>query len=55
MTTLKSLSARLGMKLPIIQSPFGGGLSTMTLAATVSNAGGMGSFGAHLLEPDEII
>lgn len=46
---------RLGMALPVIQGPFGGGLSTVRLAATVSNAGGMGSFGAHLLEPDEII
>lgn len=47
--------ARLGMQLPVIQGPFGGGLSTVKLAATVSNAGGMGSFGAHLLEPEEIL
>jgi nitronate monooxygenase len=42
------LPASLGLALPIIQGPFGGGLSTVT------NAGGMGSYGAHLLEPDEI-
>jgi nitronate monooxygenase len=47
--------ARLGMRLPVIQGPFGGGLSTVKLAATVSNAGGMGSYGAHLLEPEEIV
>ncbi|MBB5518683.1 NAD(P)H-dependent flavin oxidoreductase [Amphiplicatus metriothermophilus] len=46
---------RLGIEHPIIQGPFGGGLSTVTLAATVSNAGGLGSFGAHLLEGDEIV
>lgn len=40
---------------PIIQGPFGGGLSTVPLVSGVSNAGGMGSFGAHVLTPDEII
>ncbi|HCT77116.1 MAG TPA: 2-nitropropane dioxygenase [Micromonosporaceae bacterium] len=39
---------------PIIQGPFGGGLSTVLLAATVSNAGGLGSYGAHILEPEGI-
>jgi nitronate monooxygenase len=43
------------MALPIIQGPFGGGLSTVKLAAAVTHAGGMGSYGAHLLEPREII
>lgn len=50
-----NLLARLGMVLPVIQGPFGGGLSTVKLAAAVTNAGGMGSYGAHLLEPREII
>lgn len=45
---------RLEMVHPIIQGPFGGGLSTATLAATVSNLGGLGSFGAHQLQPDAI-
>lgn len=45
---------RLGVKFPIIQGPFGGGLSTATLAATVSNLGGLGSFGAHMLQPADI-
>jgi nitronate monooxygenase len=52
---MNSITSRLGMSLPIIQGPFGGGLSTVKLAATVTNAGGMGSFGAHLLEPEEIV
>lgn len=50
-----NLLSRLGMALPVIQGPFGGGLSTVRLAATVTNAGGMGSYGAHLLDPEEII
>jgi nitronate monooxygenase len=45
---------RLGVRYPIIQGPFGGGLSTTRLAATVSNMGGLGSYGAHILAPDEI-
>lgn len=55
MNTPASLAARLGMALPVIQGPFGGGLSTVKLAATVTQAGGMGSYGAHLLEPEEIV
>jgi nitronate monooxygenase len=45
---------RLGIELPIIQGPFGGGLSTDRLAAMVSERGGLGSYGAHALPPDEI-
>ncbi|WP_366946089.1 nitronate monooxygenase [uncultured Maricaulis sp.] len=48
------IQRRLGLPHPIIQGPFGGGLSTVALAAAVSNAGGLGSYGAHILEPDEI-
>src|SRR5690606_22399034 len=39
---------------PIVQGPFGGGLSTPELTATVSNLGGLGSFGAHILEGEQI-
>lgn len=52
---MSDLVTLLGMALPVIQGPFGGGLSTVGLAAAVSNAGGMGSYGAHLLDPEEII
>ena len=44
----------LSIRYPIVQGPFGGGLSSTTLLAAVSNAGGLGSFGAHHLPPDEI-
>lgn len=46
---------RLGLTLPVVQGPFGGGLSTARLAATVSNLGGLGSYGAHSLPPERII
>ena len=48
------VSELLGIRYPIIQGPFGGGLSTVQLTAVVSNAGGMGSFGAHHLSPIQI-
>ena len=48
------VSDRLGIRYPIIQGPFGGGLSTIQLTAVVSNAGGLGSFGAHHLSPVQI-
>ena len=47
------LSAKLGTELPIIQGPLGG-FSTERLAAAVSNLGGLGSYGAHNLSPDQI-
>ena len=47
------VSSRLGIEYPIIQGPLGG-LSTQRLAATVSNFGGLGSFGAHGLSPSAI-
>jgi nitronate monooxygenase len=48
------VTQRLNIRYPIIQGPFGGG-STATLVATVSNAGGLGSFGACDLSPERII
>ncbi|TGM58863.1 NAD(P)H-dependent flavin oxidoreductase [Leptospira adleri] len=45
---------RLGVRFPIIQGPFGGGLSTARLAAAVSNLGGLGSYGAHSLAPSDL-
>lgn len=44
----------LGVRHPIVQGPFGSGLSTVPLVAAVSDAGGLGSFGAHDLDPSEI-
>lgn len=37
-----------------MQGPFGGGLSSVELTAAVSNAGGLGSFGAQQLSPAEL-
>lgn len=48
------VSALLGIRYPIIQGPFGGGLSTSRLVGTVAAAGGLGSYGAHYLKPDQI-
>ena len=45
---------RLGIQHPIVQGPFGGGLSTVALASTVANHGGLGSFGAQMLPPERI-
>jgi hypothetical protein len=45
---------RLGLRYPIVQGPFGGGLSSPELAAAVSNAGGLGSFGAQGMTPTAI-
>jgi len=45
----------LGIDYPIMQGPFGGGLSSVELAATVSNEGGLGGYGAYMLSPEEII
>ncbi|WP_159941669.1 MULTISPECIES: nitronate monooxygenase family protein [unclassified Nocardiopsis] len=49
-----ALRRLLGIRHPVVQGPFGGGLSTVALAAAVSNGGGLGSYGAHLLSPEEI-
>lgn len=45
---------RLGIQHPIIQGPFGGGISTVELVSAVSNRGGLGSFGAHIVAPEDI-
>lgn len=45
---------RLGLRLPVVQGPFGGGLSSVELVSAVSNRGGLGSFGSHYQSADEI-
>jgi len=45
----------LGIQYPIMQGPFGGNLSSVELVATVSNAGGLGGYGAYTLNPQEIV
>jgi len=51
--TENRLTSRLGLQYPIIQGPLGG-LSSQQLTADVSNYGGLGSFGAHGLNPEAI-
>ena len=48
------LSDSFGLQVPIVQGPFGGGHSSVALAAAVSNGGGLGSFGAVNLSSEEI-
>ena len=45
---------RLGLRYPIVQGPFGGGFSSARLTTTVSNAGGLGSFGAQGQPPERM-
>lgn len=45
----------LGIQYPILQGPFGGGLSTVELVTAVSQAGGLGGYGAYTLSPQEIV
>jgi nitronate monooxygenase len=45
----------LGIDYPIVQGPFGGGLSSVNLTSTVSNAGGLGSFGGQPYSAREIV
>jgi len=47
------VSEAMGIEYPIIQGPLGG-FSSQRLTAAVSNFGGLGSFGAHSLEPQAI-
>lgn len=48
------LTELLNIASPIIQGPFGGGASSVELATTVCEAGGLGSFGANHLHGPQI-
>ena len=54
MQQASSFASQFGLKYPLIQGPFGGGLSSVELLKTVSNLGGLGSFGAYSLAPLQI-
>ncbi|WP_426745126.1 nitronate monooxygenase [Myxococcus faecalis] len=54
MWTDTRVARKLGTRLPLVQGPFGGGMSSTRLAAAVSEAGGLGSFGAHHLSAENI-
>jgi nitronate monooxygenase len=49
-----ALTERLGLGYPIVQGPFGSGLSSVELLTTVSEAGGLGSFGMQHLSAEQI-
>lgn len=53
MTTSGALGSLLGLHYPIIQAPMAGA-NTPELVAAVSNAGGLGMYGAAYLSPDQI-
>lgn len=50
-----SVTKMLGIDYPVFQGPFGGNLSSVELVAAVSNAGGLGGYGAYTLSPPEIV
>jgi nitronate monooxygenase len=45
---------RLNLAAPIVQGPFGSGLSSIDLVVAVSESGGLGSFGVHHLDGNGI-
>lgn len=48
------VTRRLGLAAPIIQAPFGGGISSVDLVVAVCESGGLGSFGVHHLDANDI-
>ncbi len=48
------VTRRLGVELPVVLAPLGGGPSTPALAAAVSEAGGLGSLAGGYLSPDRL-
>lgn len=48
------VTRRLGLTVPIVQGPFGGGISSVDLVVAVCESGGLGSFGVHHLDADGI-
>ncbi len=52
--TKTDITKLLKIDYPIVQGPFGRGGSTALLTATVSNGGGLGSFGANDLDASDI-
>lgn len=54
MKTETAVTRRLALDAPIIQGPFGSGLSSVDLVVAVSGGGGLGSFGAHHLDGEGI-
>ena len=49
-----TFSAKLGLRLPVIQAPMAGGPSSQELVAACSAAGALGSFGFAYTQPDDM-
>ncbi|MEJ7644658.1 MAG: nitronate monooxygenase [Chryseolinea sp.] len=49
------LTSLLDIQYPIVQGPFGGGLSSVALTTSVSNLGGLGSYGGQPFSAREIM
>jgi nitronate monooxygenase len=49
------LTNLINIRVPIVQGPFGGGYSSVELTATVSNLGGLGSFGLQSYNAAEMV
>src|SRR5216110_1943731 len=47
-----AFSERMGLRHPLVLAPMAGGPSTPALCAAVSEAGGLGSYGAAYLAPE---
>ncbi|MEC9347351.1 MAG: nitronate monooxygenase [Pseudomonadota bacterium] len=54
MTIRTGLMARLGLTVPVIQAPLGGGGDTPAMTAAVAEAGGLGCIGAAYMTPEAI-
>lgn len=50
-----TFSTLIGIEYPIVQGPFGGGLSSVNLTSTVSNEGGLGSYGCQPFSAAQIV
>src|SRR5580693_2260513 len=50
----ESFCARFGLRVPILLAPMAGA-SSPSLSIAVANAGGLGSCGALMMQPDEIV
>ena len=48
------ITRKLGILIPIIQAPMAGSITTPEFVAAVSNAGGLGSFGAGYMNPHDL-
>ncbi len=54
MDSQHNINSLLGIRYPILQGPFGGGLSSVKLVAAVSETGGLGGYGGYQLEPQAL-